>query len=95
MEDKINKSKEILSGKLDLPSEVVMDIPKITIVGNKEITIENHKGILSFEKNLLKINSRIGVIDIEGSGFEILYIGGATISIGGSFEAIKYEEKLK
>lgn len=95
MEGKINKGKEILVDKFDLPAEIVMDIPKITITGNKEITIENHKGILSFEKNSIKVNSKAGNINIEGSDFEILYIGGATISISGDFKAIIYEDKLK
>ena len=49
MEEKLNKGREILVDKFDLPAEIVMDIPKIIITGNKEITIENHKGISSFE----------------------------------------------
>ena len=74
MEEKLNKGREILVDKFDLPAEIVMDIPKIIITGNKEITIENHKGISSFEKNLIKVNSKVGNINIEGSDFEILYI---------------------
>ena len=95
MEEKLNKGREILVDKLDLPAEIVMDIPKIIITGNKEITIENHKGISSFEKNLIKVNSKVGNINIEGSDFEILYIGGSTISITGKFKTIIYEDKQK
>ena len=58
MEEKINKGREMLVDKFDLPAEIVMDIPKIIITGNKEITIENHKGISNFEKNLIKVNSK-------------------------------------
>ena len=95
MEEKINKGREMLVDKFDLPAEIVMDIPKIIITGNKEITIENHKGISNFEKNLIKVNSKVGNINIEGSDFEILYIGGSTISITGKFNAIIYEDKQK
>lgn len=95
MEEKINKGREMLVDKFDLPAEIVMDIPKIIITGNKEITIENHKGISNFEKNLIKVNSKVGNINIEGSDFEILYIGGSTISIIGKFKAIIYEDKQK
>ena len=95
MEEKINKGREMLVDKFDLPAEIVMDIPKIIITGNKEITIENHKGISNFEKNLIKVNSKVGNINIEGSDFEILYIGGSTISINGKFKAIIYEDKQK
>ena len=95
MEEKINKGREMLVDKFDLPAEIVMDIPKIIITGNKEITIENHKGISNFEKNLIKVNSKVGNINIEGSDFEILYIGGSTISITGKFKTIIYEDKQK
>ena len=95
MEEKINKGREMLVDKFDLPAEIVMDIPKIIITGNKEITIENHKGISNFEKNLIKVNSKVGNINIEGTHIEILYIGGSTISITGKFKAIIYEDKQK
>ena len=48
MEDKINKAKESLADQLDLPRDIMLNIPKISIIGNNEITIENHKGIVFF-----------------------------------------------
>lgn len=91
MKGKIEKSREILTEKLDLPKDIVLNFPKITIVGNNEITIENHKGIILFERNIIKINTKIKVIDIEGDNFEILYIGDSTITISGKFKSISYE----
>lgn len=91
MKDRIERGKEIISEKLDLPKDVVLDLPKITILGNSEITIENHKGIILFEKNIIKINTKIKVVNIEGDNFEILYIGDSTITISGKFKSISYE----
>ena len=45
MEDKINKAKESLADQ-NLPRDIMLNIPKISIIGNNEITIENHKGIV-------------------------------------------------
>lgn len=91
MKDRIERGKEIISEKLDLPKDVVLDLPKITIVGKSEITIENHKGIILFEKNIIKINTKVKVVNIEGDNFEILYIGDSTITISGKFKSISYE----
>lgn len=91
MEDKINKVKEGLVQKLDLPRDVVLNFPKIIITGDNEITIENHKGIICFEDSEMKINSRVGAITIKGVGLEILFIGGDTITIGGKFKSVVYE----
>ncbi|WP_392486598.1 sporulation protein YqfC [Haloimpatiens sp. FM7315] len=88
---KINSTKEIIAGKLDLPRDVVLNLPKITIIGDNEITIENHKGIVLFEDKVIKINSSIGVISIEGRNFEIFFIGGNTITLSGKFKSIVYE----
>lgn len=66
MEEKFQRGKEKILSKLDFPSDISLDLPKIIVVGNREITIENHKGIIFFETNMVKINSRIGAIIIEG-----------------------------
>ena len=55
MEDKLKKRKKVLVDKLEMPKEIVLDVPRITVIGRNEITIENHKGILIFEKNEIKI----------------------------------------
>ncbi|MGG7057072.1 sporulation protein YqfC [Clostridium nigeriense] len=91
MQGKMEKSREILVEKLDLPKDVMLNLPKITIIGNDEITIENHKGIILFDRNIIKINTKVKIIDIEGENFEILYIGDSTITISGKFKSISYE----
>ena len=91
VEEKINKSREIIAEKFNLPKDVILDIPKILVIGNREVTVENHKGIIAFERNIIKINSRFGPITINGEDFEILYIGSSTTTISGKFKSIVYE----
>ncbi|MCY6371817.1 sporulation protein YqfC [Clostridium ganghwense] len=91
MKEKFDMTKENVAQKLDLPRDVVLNIPKITITGNNEIIIENHKGIIIFEEKEIKINSNVGVISIKGEGLEILFIGGSTIILGGKFKGVIYE----
>ena len=91
MKDKFEKGKNIISNNLDLPKEIILDVPKITIVGYKEITIENHKGILCFDKDMIRVNTKVGSVRIEGSNFEIEYIGIHTLTVSGNFKTIMYE----
>lgn len=93
MEGKFQKGKEKILSKLDFPSDISMDLPRIIVIGNREITIENHKGIIAFENSMVKINSRAGIITIKGRNFEILFIGETSMTISGRFEGISYEEK--
>ena len=91
MQEKFEKSRDVIAEKFDLPKDVVLNLPKITIIGNNEIIIENHKGIILFERDIIKVNTKVKVINIEGENFEILYIGDSTITISGRFKSVSYE----
>lgn len=93
MGDKLYNTKQNIADKLDLPRDIILNMPRIQVTGNNEIIIENHKGIILFEKNEVKVNSGIGIISICGSEFEVLFMGGSTITIGGKFTSITYEKK--
>jgi sporulation protein YqfC len=91
VEEKLYKARENIAERLDLPRDVVLNIPKITILGDNEITIENHKGIILFEDKVIKVNSNVGLISIFGENFKILFIGGSTVTISGKFVSVVYE----
>lgn len=91
MEDKLYRTKQSIVDKLDLPRDIILNMPKITITGDNEIIIENHKGVVLFGENQVKVSSGVGVISIYGSRFEILFMGGSTLTVGGKFKSIAYE----
>lgn len=92
MSNKIENVKRSLSEKLDISKDIILELPKITIIGKEEITIEHHKGIIVFEKNIIRVNTKIKVIKILGRNFEIIYIGESTLSIKGEFISVEFEE---
>lgn len=94
MREKVYRSKEDVAQKLGLPRDVVLDIPKIIITGDNELIIENHKGIIMFEEDEIKVNSNVGVISLQGKKLEILFIGGSTVVLGGKFKGINYEGNM-
>ena len=55
MQEKFEKSRDVIAEKFDLPKDVVLNLPKITIIGNNEIIIENHKGIICLKVFLVLI----------------------------------------
>ncbi|MFA6940075.1 MAG: sporulation protein YqfC [Clostridiaceae bacterium] len=85
------KAAERLSKSLDIPEDVVINIPKITIVGNNEISIENHQGVRYFQQDVIKINSKIGEIILEGDKINIIYMSKTTIVLNGNFTGISYK----
>ena len=57
---------------LEMPEEIVTDIPKITILGFEEILIENYKNILEYDDVFIKINTHIGAININGFNLKLI-----------------------
>lgn len=93
MGERVNKFKEALAEKMEIPRDVMMNIPKITLTGDRDMLIENHKGIEAFHEKMIQVNSKLGSIIIEGEGLEIVYIGGATLALRGCINKICYGEK--
>ncbi len=78
-----------LSEVLELPIEITLDLPKITLIGNKEAVVFNHKGIIEYSEKLIRINSKVGIIKIIGNYLEIRNILSEEILIVGIIENIE------
>lgn len=50
-----HRFKQWAAGVLDLPHDVVMDMPRITMIGPLQMYIENHRGVLIFDQNELRL----------------------------------------
>jgi len=79
---------------LELPKEVCSDIPKITIVGFDEIMIENFKGILEYEEFFVRINTHIGIININGYNLSLENMTDDDIKVKGKIESIDIERTV-
>lgn len=72
-----------ISEALELPIDIMMDLPKLTIIGNMEAVLLNHKGIIEYTKEIIRINTKSGVFKIVGEDLEIKTILSEEIIIAG------------
>ena len=86
-----NRSASVIDSILDVPKEVVTGLPKITILGFNEMLIENYKGILEYEEFYIRVNTFIGVININGFNFNIKNMTEDDILITGQIDSIDIE----
>ena len=87
---KKNKIKS-LDRMLDMPKEVYLNIPKIIITGFDEMIIENYKGILEYEEYYVRINTHIGIININGFNLNLENMTNDDIKVIGKIESIEVE----
>lgn len=90
MEKRKDVIRQAMAEFLDIPKDLVLDLPKVTIVGRNELYIENHRGIIEYDLNRLRINLSRGFLEIEGNGLEIKALMADEMKITGEVLAIKY-----
>ncbi|OKP69539.1 sporulation protein YqfC [Paenibacillus sp. P3E] len=79
------------NGVLDLPQDVLQELPRITLIGNKELYIENHRGVLHFSSGQLKLALVNGSLEISGEGLMIRNILGQELTVEGVIGEIRYK----
>ncbi|WP_209123039.1 sporulation protein YqfC [Alkalihalobacillus sp. BA299] len=63
--------KKFLTDQMELPADVMMDMPRITMIGQIHIYIENHRGVLQFSNEELRLLLSQGQLLIKGEQFVI------------------------
>ena len=79
-----------MADEANLPKDVVLGVPILTLTGHYEVNIENYRGILEYTEQLIRINVRSGQIRITGKSLEINYYTTTDMKITGKVEKIEY-----
>lgn len=79
---------------LELPKEVCSNVPKIILTGFDEMIIENFKGILEYEEFLVRINTHIGIVNINGYGLSLENMTDDDIRVKGKIESLDIERTV-
>lgn len=92
---RVKKNQEIkksLAEILELPKDIVLDIPKITMVGNLQLYIENHKGILEYSNTRIRINTKSGVLRVIGKNLLLKSIVVEEMVIVGEIHQVEFTD---
>lgn len=80
-----------LAHKLDIPQDIVLDLPRITMLGNKQVLIENHKGIIEYTSTLVRIKLSQGELVIIGTQLLLGNLQAEQILVEGVVGEVKYD----
>lgn len=90
----MNESRKQISNKiihtLDLPEDLFLGLANISLIGNKEIYISNHQGILSYEEDETNILLKNYQIQIKGKGLHITSYSKEDITISGYIRSLEF-----
>lgn len=74
----------------NMPKDVMLGVPIVTLTGHYEAAIENYRGILEYTDTLIRMKCRDGQIKISGRKLEIAYYTNDEMKITGHVEKIEY-----
>ncbi|RBW70506.1 sporulation protein YqfC [Bacillus taeanensis] len=84
--------KKWMMQKMELPADTVMDLPRITMIGQLHIYIENHQGVLRFSNQELRLLLKQGQLLVKGEAFVIKTILPEEILLEGKIDQVLYLE---
>lgn len=85
------RGKRKINELLEIPKEVYSNVPNIVLTGFEEMIIENNKGILEYEDYFIRVNTLIGIININGINLKLEKMTEDNLKIKGKIEKIDIE----
>lgn len=82
--------KKNITQALNLPQDVTLGVPLITITGKNELYLENYKGIIDYDSHYIKVSTKQGVIELRGKNFLINYLTNDEMKITGCIQGINF-----
>ncbi|NLY39282.1 MAG: sporulation protein YqfC [Firmicutes bacterium] len=69
----------------------MLDLPRITMIGNLQLYLENHRGVISYDQNQVRVAAKEGEIIIRGENLQIKNLMAEELVIKGSIEGLEYD----
>ena len=81
---------EKTSEALDIPSDILTGFPRIELLGDREMRMENHKGILAYGSEEIHISGGKLVVRVRGRGLELRAMDPAQLLITGHIDGVEF-----
>ena len=75
---------------LDFPPDVVGEGPKITIIGRRQILVENYVSIVNFSEEEIRLETAEGEVCFGGKGLALKIILSTELRIEGELSSLSF-----
>ena len=74
----------------DLPADVVAGLPRLEMIGQRQLFLEKHTGLLSYSGEQIDANTTAGVLRVKGKGLSLVAMTAEELRIGGRIDAVEW-----
>ena len=88
--NKTVSGKELMVESLKLPKDSMLGASIVTVTGNSEAFVENYRGIIEYNGEVILLQGKTCKIEIIGKRLSIVYYTNEDMKISGRIEQIRY-----
>ena len=74
----------------DLPADVVAGLPRLEMVGSRQLYLEHHTGLLAYTEEQIDANTPAGVLRVRGERLTLLAMTAGELRIGGRIDSVEW-----
>ena len=74
---------------MELPADVLAGLPRLELIGDGELRIENHKGILAYGTQEIHVSGGHYVVKITGTDLELRAMTGLELLVTGHIRQVQ------
>ncbi len=83
--------KEKIADAVDISKNIMLGMPLVTMVGDRELTIENYAGIIEYGDEIIRIKCKAVNVSIVGKNMELKTMTEEFLYITGRFKCFSFE----
>jgi len=76
---------------LDLPQDITLDLPRVTVLGDLQVLVENHRGVIRYAPEEVVIAMSGGRVAVRGRDLGLTVISSSGVTITGLVDAVRFE----
>lgn len=81
---------ENLSGRFHLPPDILEGSVMISLVGRRNVRVENYKGIIEYTEECIRIQTKNGKLILEGLHLNMDYCTDIELHVTGRIKQIRF-----
>ena len=74
----------------DLPADVVAGLPRVELLGDRQLRMENHQGILAYGSDEIHISGGKVIVKVRGAELNLRAMNGVELLITGKISGVDF-----
>lgn len=74
----------------EIPQDALLNLPRITIIGDVQLYLENHHGIIEYHSGKIRVSISGGELEMSGSNLKLKNIKADEIAVEGKIDRLTF-----